>query len=212
MGGRLRRERDAARTESTESLAILGTLAYPHLLCHVKVHAFVTCVFAGLGQLPPLAPRRTRAKRTVGAKAILCKEPALWHLAEVVLVHELARVALLAEPSEPVLAYRPGVGGGWDGLWREEVEWGGGDVAFRTGGATGAGRVFEKVSAELRVRVELDPELVLHKRFLPARGASVLLGRGEGGGGEGCTYDREFHVSERRASLDRSHPGGATNK
>jgi len=37
-------------------------------------------------------------------EAVFCKEPALWHLSEVVLVEELALASLLAQPAEPMLA------------------------------------------------------------------------------------------------------------
>ena len=47
----------------------------------------------------------------VGAVPVADEKVALWHLAQVVLVQELARLSLLAEAAEPVLAHQRAEGG-----------------------------------------------------------------------------------------------------
>lgn len=73
----------------------------------------------------------------VGAVAVAHEEVALGHLAQVVLVQELARFSLLAEPAEPVLADQgaktsvAGAAGGLGGVGRS------GDMALGAVGSEG---------------------------------------------------------------------------
>ena len=55
---------------------------------------------------PPLLRMRVQTLVARGTVAVLGVPPALGHAPEVVLVQELARVALLAQAAQPVLAHR----------------------------------------------------------------------------------------------------------
>jgi len=151
-----------------EALAVRGALADAHVLCDVEVHALVA----------------------VGAEAVLGKEPALWHLAQVVLVHELALVALFAQAAEPVLADGAGVLRVRDGRRWLEVEGRGGDVAERAGGAAGTWRRVDVVGTELVVGVEAQLEVVLEEGLDREVGVEEEAGRVRlydwGGHGCGC--------------------------
>ena len=53
----------------------------------------------------------------VAALSILCKEPAFWHLFQIILVQKLAGVPLFAQTTKPVLAYdRLFFASGWCGV------------------------------------------------------------------------------------------------
>lgn len=64
------------------------------------------------------APKEQRAEGmqetthliTIATEAILGKEPTFGHLPQIVLVHEIATVALLAQSPQPMLAYGPSMG------------------------------------------------------------------------------------------------------
>lgn len=135
---------ERALTEFTESLAKLGALLESHTLRHMKVHAFV-----------PIA-----------AEAVLGKEPALGHLAQIVLVHELAARALLAQTTQPVLADGAAMRRGGHRRGREKVERRGGGMAQRTGGAERTLAGEDEGATEGGVRVELESEGLLDEGFL----------------------------------------------
>lgn len=96
------------RTERTEALVVVRAGRQLGLRVNVQVQALLA----------------------VGAVPVAHEEVALGHLAEVVLVQELARLALFAEAAEPVLADQ--------GRPARRVRGAGGGVAVRAGGAEGA--------------------------------------------------------------------------
>lgn len=148
----------APRTQWTEALVIVRTRRQLGLRVNVQVQALLA----------------------VGAVAVAHEEVALRHLAEVVLVQELARLALFAEAAEPVLADQ--------GRPSRRVRGAGGGVAVWAGGAERA--VAREEGLALRA---VRGELV-------AVGLAEEGGEGEGGccrgvgedvvcfwpGGDGC--------------------------
>ena len=121
-------------TRPAESSRVAPALWPALLLRDVEVHALVS--------------RR--------AEAVLCEEVALGHLAEVVLVEVLAVCSLLAQPSQPVLAHCASLQRARDHL-RLVVQGGRRRVPQRTAcpSRTPSGTV--ECSADLRIRIELDP-------------------------------------------------------
>ena len=123
-------------TKPAETLLVLRALAHSHILSNMQVHTLQTT--QQIGQpvcLDYSQPRPCAHLIPITAEAILGKEPALWHLPEVILVHELAPCPLLAQPAEPVLAHCSSMRGRRDWLWGLEVEGRGGDVPERAGRA-----------------------------------------------------------------------------
>lgn len=146
------------RTFWAEASAIVHAFQHPHTLVDVKVHALVS----------------------VAAEAVLAKEPAFRHRPQLVLVQELARPALLAEPSEPMLADRLAMLSR-SRRARHEVEAGGRRVAKGTGGAERTRRIGRRAfemeamfGTKLSVAVELDALLGLEVAFDVELGVSKV--------------------------------------
>jgi hypothetical protein len=68
-----------------------------------------------------LAPKARTHLITITTEAILGKEPTFRHLSQIVLVHEIATIALLAQAPQPMLADGPGMGIQRDGWGRLKV-------------------------------------------------------------------------------------------